>query len=356
MAVLNKGAALEGIFGICLALYLTKEKVEKPVVLRYRGLADPNKFLGAGQKIEMEKVKDPSGDTIQATLFLRMKRDAASAFGKEIEGFEELDDKKLDRFTDSIVNNIKFIPSVQKMNREKRTFLKNATIDNIRFLIEIDGVTGESSGGDIKTDIIANLSILNEKGKPIPVSNERIQFSLKGDSTSIESKGINKIFESVVDTFKLRPSATINAASRMLTSRPKSAEAKEMRSDAGFTGFREIYDQLKKLEQQNPQNFNTRAYNYLGSCLFGTDFPDVVKIGITNLKVLDTSILRLIKKNNSLTVRYRDTSASDYIEFVSKEQNSVLFHIRLGLAGDKFQVKVEAGPFLYSLAKILPNR
>lgn len=355
MAVLNKGAAIEGIFGICLALILTTDKVEKPTVLKYRAKADPAKFLASGQRIELEKLRDSSGDIISTTIFLRMKKDAAGAYGDIPEGFEELDDKKLDRYTDSIVTNMKYIPSVQKMIREKKKFLKNAQLDDIRFMVEIDGVTGESSGGDIKTDVAASLKVVSNK-KEIPVTSERVLFSLKGDSTSIESKGISKIFESLIEEFKLRPSATINAASRMLNSRPKTQDGRQLRNDAGFIGFREVFAQLKKLEQQNSTNFNTRAYNYLSSCLFGVDHPEVVKVGITNLKVLDGSILRSIKKSNVLGVRYRETPASDYIEFYTKQTNTVMFHVRLGMSGDKFQVKVEAGPFLYSLAKILPNK
>ena len=79
----------------------------------------------------------------------------------------------------------------------KMRYIKNSKRDVIKYTVDADGIAGETTGGDVKTDVTIKIMADGKK-----ILEDDLNFSLKASSVTVEGGGLGDNFPVVFEMFE----------------------------------------------------------------------------------------------------------------------------------------------------------
>ena len=261
-------------------------------------------------------------DLINVNLSVRLKAsEVEEAYGRNYEGMPPGTD--YGRLESKITQLIESRASMffRKLIVAKNRFLKNNKTDTVQYQVIADGVAGESTGGNIKADVIIRITANNRS-----LLNETINFSLKSESSTVENVGLIRGVQELYNMFSssLRGQAARDA--QVLVQQLTSSRRVNRTALTAF--FNLISDNLPSgtsLTSQYFQYFKTKA--------FGSDKSQVINITRRGLEEMNMGYIEYLEKfgasGRPLLLEVRATEGD--IRFVGSNiaGEDFLFKIRL---------------------------
>jgi hypothetical protein len=351
MGKLNEGDVIEGIFTIGLSLYIAYDKVEKAKLNKIRTEIDTNMFntgrftYMVAENLPKQK-KGHSQDLFNVGFEMRLKpKSVTGAFGKDYHDIYYKSSKdigNIDKKVDQFINSINYGNFTRRVTKIIDQFLDNNKEEEITFIVIADGIEGEQSGGLVKGDV--KLEVYAKIGKQMKrIDFGTIPFSLKSESVTVASLSPYNGMVAMANALGV----TWDGEERyQRLSKPFYGETEQQ---AKFEMIVSMYNDLKKgiLMTQSEGTFSTRAFDFLEKNLFGEDMADVIDVQKGTVKEITVENYKKLKANVKLFVRER----GNYLEFVSKEDQKTIFHIRTKLRKPpaneaKFYLEVGKGIYL----------
>lgn len=361
MAKLNEGDVMEGIFAICLADIFAHNSINKGNVNKIRREIDPELFRDGSFSKEVWRVKDGSPkDNIGVTLNMRLKYNSTfEAFGANYEPLYESsnDIGNLDKKINTLVSYVN-THYASKVRRVKDTYLKNNQADEVNIVINADGIAGESSGGNIKGDLMVTVFI-----NGLRQMDTEMVFSLKSGSKTLANLSPYNGMKDVIGRFGVQlDSADDVKFTNYLGDQLKQAKTPHEKK-LKVKLINEMYGKMLKGIKSQPKTgpFVAATFKLFRDVTFGEDLADVVDIDKTKIKEMipeyidqleqeTTSIKTVMKpangKGSNVTLKFH-MMPSD------KELFQLRFKQRVDGLGDDFKIKelkfyVEAGAGAYA--------
>lgn len=348
MAKLNEGDVIEGIFAIAVALYIAHGKVDKGKLNSIRTKIDTKIFNEGRFKYTilkeqtMRRAPKPA-DVFSVILEMRLKpKSVQGAFDKEFEILYKSSrdigkiDAKIDQLIKSFNGQVGFS---RKISTAINLFLENNVSDNVTFTVVADGIAGESSGGQIKGDVV--IEIFGVSGSKKQKIFSMIPFSLKSDSSTVANLAPYRGMLDLAKALKIK----------------WDAEKKYERLSRAFNGSEEqkikfqligkMYQELQKkiIEQSKSATFTKDAMNLLGESIFGSDLADVVDVRSGSIKELSVQQFNILKTNIKLGAQV----SGNNVVFFDVKTKIPIFKIRTKLREGANEAKfyLELGNGIY---------
>jgi glycosyltransferase involved in cell wall biosynthesis len=354
MAKLNEGDIIEGIFAICLGLYVADDTIDKGKLTKLRGKIEPHNFTSGSVKIEIAKMlkkqhKNKPPDFFNVTLSIRLKpASVTGAFGEDfIRMYDTIGEiGNIDKKIDQLIKSSSTANWASKMNATKNKFLDNNIGEIVTFEIVADGIAGEASGGEIKADIEVKIYASKKSGKQ-QIFKEKVSFSLKSESVTVANlspyKGMQDLAKALGLTWKNIEKYKVIGEKAM------TATEKEYK----FKMIKEMYNELQGLIMAQRLSISSKAYAFLEKSIFGTDMVQVVDVQRSTVKEISPEYFAELKKTTPLDVKIKGTK-KDYVVFFDPKTDTPIFHLRTKLrpppaasgAGEaKFYLEVGKGVY-----------
>ena len=320
----NLGSVMEGIFAIAIGLifcesdlpgrYLTELNVNS---IRRQVNLDSGAFkkrLFRGK----QRIGKYAIDNVEVNLTVNLKKgEIGNVFGRRY--YENTKESVIGRLIGSIVS------SAGRYRRElqnaKNEYLLNQRPEKVVIDIIADGVTGESSGGDIKGDVMVNIII---NGKPA-LANKNLNFSLKAGTTpskTLSNESPHKSLLRVATTFGLNIKEDdykfLDEVARSPQQKYQKVVYTKKLYDAVLNAMNNSFSAGGRIGSQN-------AWKLLKNSAFGSDYAQVVSISPREIKESSVEYI------NSLEDRYPDIvvkRSGEKIQFYIQELNKPLFYLR----------------------------
>jgi len=227
-------------------------------------------------------------DKIQCELNVTLKADETiRAFGENFRSLNGGDFGKIAVKLERLISTRGTI-FFRKLINAKNKFLKNNTQDEIVYKVIADGIAGESSGGNIKADIIIKI-IANGR----EIIKDQINFSLKSDSVTVENRGMASGMEKLYDMFSANLSGNDRrTADVCIEAIRQDARGRTIRRNPVITLYRLIRDR----GLPNGTQMSEELWEWFLSATFGDDKAQVVDIGERRIKELDVGKIKAVKK------------------------------------------------------------
>ena len=167
---------------------------------KIKALKDPDKFF---ETIGIKGYPDFS----QVELKVRVKEaETGEYYGKKLQKFLD-EEKEKGESGDKKYNNLKQRMRTllktknksffRKLQNVKAKYLSNKESDVIHWVVDADGIAGETSGGDIKQDVTVVISADGTR-----VLEDELNFSLKASSKTIHGGGVYNSVPQIYEMFK----------------------------------------------------------------------------------------------------------------------------------------------------------
>jgi hypothetical protein len=347
MPKLNEGDIMEGIFCLATGLYLAYDKIDKAKLNVLRLDINPQNFIDSREQVMIVKDHVEKLDLVSVECVIRLKASSTrDAFGSDYRILYEhqKDIGDIDKKIQNLVKNIETSNFGSRLLELKHKYVKNNTKELLYFRVVADGIAGEVSGGEIKSDVEITLEVRDAKKKLI--ATEKIPFSIKSKSKTLSNlspfNGMKKIAASfhINDAFieKYRPIFE----ERATTSVQKEATNKAISA---------IYNELTTLmvKKSKDKNFSKYAVDFISKEVFGSDLADLIDIDNTKIKEIPKKLFDSFVK----TMEFEAIKSGNYIKVMLKGSTKMmLFSTRIkirtsssGAVERKFYI--EAGNLLY---------
>lgn len=360
---LNEGDVMEGIFAICLADLFAHDRIDKTRVNAIRRQIDPELFRDGRFSKEVWRVQDGSpADNVGVTLNLRLKYNSTNmAFGSNYEPLynSSSDIGNIDQKISTLVS---FTNTYYRgmLQRVKDSYLKNNQPDEVKIVVDADGIAGESSGGNIKGDLEVRVTI-----NGIPQMDKKMTFSLKSGSKTLANLSPYNGIMDVISRFGVQLNSADNTKFRTVLgeqlAQARTPAEKRMKIDL----IHELYDKTLTELASNVRSpgFKAAAFKLFRDVTFGEDLANVVDIDKTKIKEITVEHLNALEaRTTGFTVDAKGNGAAKTLKFKmvpssGKSANDVLFQLRYKErtegAGADFNIKelkfyVEAGAGAYA--------
>lgn len=347
MAKVNEGDVIEGIFCLATGLYLAYNKIDKRELNKLRLMINPAKFLDGHEEIMILKDHQEKKDFVSVECVIRLKAQSTQdAFGSDYEILYERqqDIGNIDKKIDTLVKSIDSTSFGKRLLEMKNKYLNNATKEYLYFRVIADGIAGEVSGGEIKSDVDITLQVYDAKRKLI--GTEKVPFSIKSKSKTVSNlspfNGMKKIANAFnIDTKFIEKYRPI-FEQRAITVAEKDATNKAISA---------IYNELGALmiEKNSDPQFSKNAVEFISKEVFGADLADLVDIDKSSIKEISKSVFdRLIR-----TMKFEAVKSGNYIKIMVKGSSQMmLFSTRIKIrtsstGGVERKFYIESGNLLY---------
>lgn len=226
-------------------------------------------------------------DKIQCELSVTLKADETiRAFGENFRSLNGGDFGKIATKLERLISS-RGTTFFKKLINAKNKFLKNTKQDEIVYKVVADGIAGESSGGNIKADITIKI-IANGR----ELVKDKIDFSLKSDSVTVENRGMASGMEKLYQMFSRNLSGQDRQTADVCIEAIRlDARGRTIRRDPVITLYRLIRDR----GLPNGTQMTEELWGWFLSATFGDDNAQVVDIGERRIKELDPGKIRAIK-------------------------------------------------------------
>lgn len=285
-----------------------------------------NSFVTPGRR----EYKDPKtnqvtqapADFISVNLSVRLKAsEVEAAYGRNLEGMPPgTDYGKLESKITQLIES-RGVMFFRKLIVAKNRFLKNNKTDNIQYQVIADGVAGESTGGNIKADVLIRITA---NGRSL--ISENINFSLKSESSTIENVGLVRGVQEVYNMFSSSLSGQAARDAQLLVQQLTSSRRVNRTALTAF--FNLISNNLPSGTSQTSQYFQ-----YFKTKAFGADKSQVVNITTRGLEEMNMGYIEYLERfgaaGKPLLLEVRATEGD--IRFVGSNiaGEDFLFKIRL---------------------------
>jgi len=350
LAKLNEGDVIEGIFTIALSLYLAYGKVEKKELNKIRTKVDTKVFSTGRFKytvasdLKRQKGKN-APDFFNVGFEMKLKSESISgAFDKEYEVLykSSKDVGKIDKKIDQLIKSLDRADFTRKADGAVDYFLNNNKGEVVTFTVIADGIAGESSGGEIKGDVILEV-FATKKGSTKKIISGSLPFSLKSESVTVANLSP---YNGMLD-FANAMNIKWNAKNKYIRlSKPFTGPAEQK---AKFQLINSMYDDLKKevIAKSKDSNFSKTAYSFLRKSIFGSDLANVVDVQSGTVKEITVEYFDNLEKTTKLIAEAKGNN----LVFLSKDTKTPIFQIRTKLRpppANEAKFYLEVGKGIYS--------
>ena len=266
-----------------------------------------------------EMVQSPP-DLIGVNLSVRLKAsEVEDAYGRNLKDrYPGTDYGKLESKITQLIES-RGMMFFRKLIVAKNRFLKNNKTDTIQYQVIADGVAGESTGGNIKADILIRITA---NGKSL--ISENINFSLKSESSTIENVGLIRGVQEVYNMFSSSLSGQSAIDERILvTQLTSSRRVSRIALTAFFNLISNNLPSGNKLTSQYFQYFKTKA--------FGADKSQVINITRGGLHEMNIGYIEYLEK-------YGAAGKPLLLEVMATEGD--IRFVASNIAGGKFLFKI----------------
>lgn len=327
MAKFNEGDIIEGIFAIVVAYMLSNGRVSKDDVNALRVKIEPSVFATGRFTYDIAKnarKKKPGkpADNFNVSVSIRLKTSRVfGAFGEDYRMLYERSEDigNIDQKIDSLIENADPTKSsfAKRLMKIRDDFLSNDEDQVVNFRVIADGVSGESSGGDIKGDVVVDIEAVDENEKRI-VLKETVPFSIKSESTTISNLSPYTGMMNLANTFGIEWKDT----EKYSYLRQNALSDAEKRKKIKLT--EKMYSELKTKILATP-NLNDKIYAFLKKSLFGSDLAAIVDVGKKEVKEITHDYFDYLVKN----VKLKAVRSGPNLLFVEERSRTPIFQLRL---------------------------
>ena len=261
-------------------------------------------------------------DFISVNLSVRLKAsEVEEAYGRHYEGMPPGSD--YGRIEPKITQLIESRGSMffRKLIVAKNRFLKNNKTDQVQYNVIADGVAGETTGGDIKADVLIRITA---NGRSI--ISENINFSLKSESSTIENVGLIRGVQEVFGIFGPSLNGQDLRDARVLLQQITSSRRVNR---TALTAFFNLISQNLPTGTGNTAQY----FQYFKTKAFGKDRSQVVNVTRRNIQEMNMGYIDYLQRfgasGSPLLLEARATEGD--IRFVASNipGDDFLFKIRL---------------------------
>ena len=356
MPKLNEGDVVEGLFAIGLSLFIAEGAINKTKLNKIRLEIEPDMFLkGKFTHTVAKNVIRKSGphppDMFTVVVEIRLKASSVvGAFGKDYDKIYYSKSKDIGNIDDKIDQMIKSINTSMYSARVKKlvnTFLQNNKKEKVTFVITADGISGESSGGEVKGDVL--LNVYGEiKGKRTLIKGGSIPFSLKSGSVTVANLSP---YRGMLDIAK---ALDIDWDGEKKYQRLAKSFSGETEQRAKFTLIVKMYEELKKEMVKKSKaggsqgkKFTSNCFDFLGKSIFGSDLATVVDIQENKVKEITPEYFEVLKNK----VEFEIEEKGNNLVFNDKKSGKTIFQIRTKLRkppANEAKFYLEVGKGIYA--------
>jgi len=331
----NLGSVMEGIFAIAVGLIMCESdapgrQLTESTVNNIRSQVKGAMYTRAGfTKVlfrgKQYKVKtkgnqaDYVPDFVTVTLQVSLKEgEVASAYGKAY--YENTKESVIQQLISQVVSSA--TKYKKDLEAAKNKYLLNQMPEKVDIVIVADGVGGEQSGGDLKGDVLVDITINGQK-----ITNQNLNFSLKAGKTPSKTISNESPYKSMVrinETFGLGIDAQkysfLAGTSRTGKEKHEKVKYTQMFYDETLDGLVRVF---------SDGTGSQKAWDFLKRAAFGADYANVVSIGAS--KTTESSIAyidALQKRYPILTAERSPRGKGHNVKFMIQEIKKPLFQIR----------------------------
>lgn len=339
---------MEGVFCLATGLYLAYDQVDKAKLNELRTIINPMKFVDGHEEVMLIKDQVVNQDLVSVECVIRLKvKSTSDAFGADYKILydNQNDVGKINQKIDTLVRGIETSNFGKRLLDTKQKYVNNNQKEQLYFRVIADGIAGESSGGEIKSDVDVTLQIRNAQGKII--GNEKIPFSVKSKSKTLSNLSPFNGMKKIAMAFDI-PTNFIEDyrpvfEQRAITDTEKAAVNKAISA---------IYNKLADLMVKKSQdaNFSKNAVDFISREVFGTDLADLVDIDGGKIKEIPKKVFDSLVK----TMKFKAVKSGNNVKVMVKDSTSLmLFSTRIKIrtsastGGVERKFYIEAGNLLY---------
>ena len=331
----NLGSVMEGIFAIAVGLIMSESdapgrQLTESTVNNIRSQVKSSMYTRAGfTKVlfrgKQFRVKtkgnqaDYVPDMVTVTLKVSLKEgEVVSAFGKKY--YENTKESVIQQLISQVVTSA--TKYKKDLEAAKNQYLLNQMPEKVDIVIVADGVGGEQSGGDLKGDVLVDITINGQK-----IIDKNLNFSLKAGKTpskTISNESPYKSMARINETFGLGIDAQkysfLAATSRTGKEKHEKVKYTQMFYDETLNGLVRVF---------SDGTGSQKAWDFLKRAAFGSDYANVVSIGAS--KTTESSIAyinALQKRYPTLTAERSPKGKGHNVKFIIQEIKKPLFQIR----------------------------
>jgi len=349
MAKLNEGDVIEGIFAIALSLYLAYGTVDKRKLNEIRTKVDTKLFSSGRFKYDVVKnLKRQIGknipDFINVSFEMRLKPESVQgAFGKDYNVLYKTskDVGNIDKKIDQLIKAIQNSSFSRKADTAINTFLKNKTKDILTIVVVADGIAGESSGGELKGDVMIDIYAQSGSSNK-KIARGSIPFSLKSESSTVANLSPYKGMLAIAKAIGIKWDAE---KKYVRLSQPFKGPTEQK---AKFKLIESMYSDLQKkiITESSKSSFTNNALDFLAKSIFGSDLADLIDIQRGGVKEITVEYFNQLKKTVNLLPKVNGKN----LVFVDTNTDTTLFQIRTKLRESANEAKfyLEVGKGIYS--------
>ena len=361
---LNEGDIVEGIFAIVVALNIAEDTVRPEMVERWRRRIEPALYR---KERQIEVISDYSNletkDRIKVVLEMRLKspKTVAGSFGNEYSSINDV--PSIARKQAALIQQIEGSSALKRIRQFKEEILSNGRRDAVVFTVIADGLAGETSGGNLKGDVMIRVqsseSASGDLEDIVGSETQEIAFSLKSDSKTVANMSVYRGLISLAEAWGIHDFLeNVELYARVLDRQADKKEKAKLIA-AMFADFAERLDAMDKTPE-----FSKRVIEFISGSIFGDDLADVVDITGSGIKeVTMQGFAKLIEQGLTFDVVIgRQKNGNPVIHFYQTGNQSAsgkLFHLRTKIRVDEngnlkeAKLYPELGPMAYLIGK--PN-
>jgi len=331
----NLGSVMEGIFAIAVGLIMcesdapgrqltasTINVIRSQVKSSMYTRAGFTKVLFSGKQYKVRTTGNQADyvpDHVTVTLQVSLKEgEVSSAFGKAY----------YDNTKESVIQQLisQVVTSATKYKKDleaaKNKYLLNQMPEKVDIVIVADGVGGEQSGGDLKGDVLVDITINGAK-----ITNKNLNFSLKAGKTpskTISNESPYKSMTRINETFGLGIDAQkysfLAGTSRTGKEKHEKVKYTQMFYDETLDGLVRVF---------SDGTGSQKAWEFLKNAAFGKDYANVVSIGASKTTESSIDYINALQKRYPTLIAQRAPKGKGHnVKFIIQEIKKPLFQIR----------------------------
>jgi hypothetical protein len=331
----NLGSVMEGIFAIAVGLIMCESdapgrQLTESTVNNIRSQVKGAMYTRAGfTKVlfrgKQYKVKtkgnqaDYVPDFVTVTLQVSLKEgEVASAYGKAY--YENTKESVIQQLISQVVSSA--TKYKKDLEAAKNKYLLNQMPEKVDIVIVADGVGGEQSGGDLKGDVLVDITINGQK-----ITNQNLNFSLKAGKTPSKTISNESPYKSMVrinETFGLGIDAQkysfLAGTSRTGKEKHEKVKYTQMFYDETLDGLVRVF---------SDGTGSQKAWDFLKRAAFGADYANVVSIGASKTTESSIAYINALQKRYPILTAERSPRGKGHnVKFMIQEIKKPLFQIR----------------------------
>ena len=347
MAKVNEGDIIEGIFCLATGLYLAYNHIDKQKLNKLRTLINPQKFLDGHEQVEIIKNHQEGKDFVTVECVIRLKlASTANAFGSDYHILYERQEDvgSLDKKINTLISAVESSSFGRRLQETKMKYINNNTREKLFFRVIADGIAGEVSGGEIKSDVDIILEIRDAANKKI--GTERIPFSIKSKSKTVSNLSPFNGMKKIAQAFQIDVNF-IEKYRPIFEQRAITAVEKEATNKAITAIYNELSQRL--VAQSSHVKFSKNAVDFISHEVFGQDMVDIIDIDTNKIKEIPKKVFDSLTR----TMEFEAIRSGNYIKFMVKGSSTMmLFSTRIKIrtsssGGVERKFYIEAGNLLY---------